>query len=1147
MPNWFGWRSARALAEPRRNRRCEVLRAENGAVVFNEGMLVPKIVSVMLPTFERHAGGYLQRAIESVLGQSYPHFELLVVDDGSTDGSAELIKAFSRKDARVRHIRHERNVGLPALTLGLAYAKAIGERIAFIFDDCVWDPSHLEALVATLDANPLAAMAYGQAEAASDAVGTMILGRPFDPNDMRAGNNHIPNVSVMLTRAAIATYGWYDPHVLLKRFCDWDLWCRIGRNSPPVYVPRVLAREEGTRLANSLGHRVTVFTDLMLRYAATDRDRALAPERLQAYDPFLIEVLPDLSGDDRRNLEYLVCEHFLAVGRGGELLARPEHKNADSVADLRNRYLEQRLQIVSSERNTMQHALLSLEQGMRTIAQEARDANQNLARERSLTTAANERLHQVLDSTSWRVTRPLRGISRLFRGQIPLRSIAKRGGAIASTVARVGRLLEKNNLMPRLIGEQVVSTRHGRPIQIIAIGDATASTDMCVRMPLEWMSRQFGMAYALYDQHQPPPAEVLRGIDILILMRCHTHACLDIVEQAKHDGAAVFYMTDDDLESLVCSEPGSPQLAALINNLRKSGATDNVRALADASDRAFVFSKALKERFSPLVETKIAPAFAGVELYDALGPAVRSPQERDEIRVGYAGSLSHDRDVAAVIPVLERLLKKYPRLVVETIGQRFNGALATHPRYRAFDHISGLPDYIALQHSRSWDIGLAPLEITPFNEAKSDNKYRFYGAAGIPAVYTRFASFAASVTDGKTGLLVSNEESAWEAALERLISDADLRQRIAHAAKTDVRQRFGLSTVALHYMRWFSELNATVRVLGASFLHLPTVHIDLRLPFAEMRRQGKIFYRLRSLHETTSADLDWADVLVVVRAADPETEALVRDAKARGVKVIFSWDDDFFNIPKEHSDLHAYYSRTEIKVALEFILRSADLVKASTKPIAERSAQYNKNVMIAPYGFDFSLLPTELLSRADNRIRIGYFGSVGRGSEFDCVMEALCRLCEKHANVDLEFFGFAPKDMGAIPRVTFFPFSVDYEGSIAALAQRQWDIGLAPLADNALNRAKLPTKYRDYGATRAAGVYSDIESYRSAIQDGRTGLLVKNSAEAWFEALERLVLAPALRKSISEAAFQDVHDNLSLDTAVGAWTEAFDLVHWTMV
>lgn len=105
------------------------------------------LVSVLLPTHARNKSGLLSKAISSVLAQDFSDFELFVIDDGSSDGSVETIQEFCNLDKRVRHIRFEENVGLPALTAAHALKQSSGKYIAWQFDDCTWMSNHLIDLV----------------------------------------------------------------------------------------------------------------------------------------------------------------------------------------------------------------------------------------------------------------------------------------------------------------------------------------------------------------------------------------------------------------------------------------------------------------------------------------------------------------------------------------------------------------------------------------------------------------------------------------------------------------------------------------------------------------------------------------------------------------------------------------------------------------------------------------------------------------------------------------------------------------------------------------------------------------------------------------------------------------------------------------
>ena len=99
-----------------------------GAKVSHSPRLIHKPdISIILPTYCRGDNGLLKRAIESVLAQTHSSFELIVMDDGSTDSTAEVVSGYVNTDDRVIHVRHERNCGLPALRVNEGLLMARGE------------------------------------------------------------------------------------------------------------------------------------------------------------------------------------------------------------------------------------------------------------------------------------------------------------------------------------------------------------------------------------------------------------------------------------------------------------------------------------------------------------------------------------------------------------------------------------------------------------------------------------------------------------------------------------------------------------------------------------------------------------------------------------------------------------------------------------------------------------------------------------------------------------------------------------------------------------------------------------------------------------------------------------------------------------
>ncbi|NEO11122.1 MAG: glycosyltransferase family 2 protein [Moorea sp. SIO3F7] len=127
------------------------------ALIMNNKSLVSTIIIFLNPE------PFIQETIESVFAQTYDNWELLLVDDGSTDGSTEIALQYARKyPEKVRYLEHEghQNRGMSATrNLGIRHAK--GEYIAFLDADDIWLPNTLAEQVVLLNAHPEAAMVYG--------------------------------------------------------------------------------------------------------------------------------------------------------------------------------------------------------------------------------------------------------------------------------------------------------------------------------------------------------------------------------------------------------------------------------------------------------------------------------------------------------------------------------------------------------------------------------------------------------------------------------------------------------------------------------------------------------------------------------------------------------------------------------------------------------------------------------------------------------------------------------------------------------------------------------------------------------------------------------------------------------------------------
>lgn len=182
-------------------------------------------VTVFIPVYNGEP--FLAEAIQSVLGQTYRDFELLVVDDCSTDRSVEIVRSF--RDPRIRLERNERNRGRP-FTRNRGLELARGEYLAVLDADDVCESERLERSVSFLDANPDVAAVGSAATFIDDGGRPLFVARfPLDSGEIRSrifATNCFLHSSVTFRRAQVLAIGGYDGR--LPQSQDYDLFLRLS-------------------------------------------------------------------------------------------------------------------------------------------------------------------------------------------------------------------------------------------------------------------------------------------------------------------------------------------------------------------------------------------------------------------------------------------------------------------------------------------------------------------------------------------------------------------------------------------------------------------------------------------------------------------------------------------------------------------------------------------------------------------------------------------------------------------------------------------------------------------------------------------------------------------------------------------------------
>jgi len=195
------------------------------------------LVSVVIPVYNGER--YLADAIQSVLDQTYQNFEVIVVDDGSTDGSAEVAKRFGEA---IRYV-HQANGGVcKARNTGIAAAR--GVYLAFLDQDDLWLPDKLATQVAYLDGHPEVDAVYCQCEVTGD--GWLRAGLYYavpvkdDVLGIMSGTCLLMTAS-MFRRKVLRKIGGFDEALIGAGAEDIDLTLRLTEIAQIAYLPQIMA------------------------------------------------------------------------------------------------------------------------------------------------------------------------------------------------------------------------------------------------------------------------------------------------------------------------------------------------------------------------------------------------------------------------------------------------------------------------------------------------------------------------------------------------------------------------------------------------------------------------------------------------------------------------------------------------------------------------------------------------------------------------------------------------------------------------------------------------------------------------------------------------------------------------------------------
>ena len=193
-------------------------------------------VTVIIPTYNR--ADFLAEAVDSVLNQTWKDLETLVVDDGSTDRTRELIARYGK---RLKYF-YKKNEG-PSSARNVGIREALGTYVAFLDSDDVWEPEklsiqmdfmrkHPEIKLVCTDSSVIDSRESREGKLKKDLMGNLF--------SLLYSNSFIRTSTVLMNKACFQEVGYFDERYQSAE--DYDVWLRVARRYPIAYLNRPLVR-----------------------------------------------------------------------------------------------------------------------------------------------------------------------------------------------------------------------------------------------------------------------------------------------------------------------------------------------------------------------------------------------------------------------------------------------------------------------------------------------------------------------------------------------------------------------------------------------------------------------------------------------------------------------------------------------------------------------------------------------------------------------------------------------------------------------------------------------------------------------------------------------------------------------------------------
>ena len=196
--------------------------------------------SVIIPAY--NAEGFISKAIESVIHQTHPDWEMIIVNNCSTDNTVHIVKQYLEADSRIRFISCEENSGSPARPRNLGLQAARGEYIAFLDADDSFFPEKLSAVERYFNSQPeIDCVCHGEQHIKNGVIVREDYYGPYATyEDLLFFGNSLSTSAVVMRRSCFERVGLFSEEKEFGGFEDYDYWLRLAKVCRIGYLRKIL-------------------------------------------------------------------------------------------------------------------------------------------------------------------------------------------------------------------------------------------------------------------------------------------------------------------------------------------------------------------------------------------------------------------------------------------------------------------------------------------------------------------------------------------------------------------------------------------------------------------------------------------------------------------------------------------------------------------------------------------------------------------------------------------------------------------------------------------------------------------------------------------------------------------------------------------